>query len=120
MIPGSTFAGFFREKILTEKLLDELDTLVPLVWLPVSRRLPVTKDEEEKYTKTEPLESVDLRLKELLERLSRYYSILNAQFSERYREFEGQVLSTILYSKEQDGLDSILDSIFHSPLPTEI
>ena len=105
--------------MLSEYIDGELTPLVPLNWLPVSRRLPVTTDEEERYTRREPLESVDLRLEELLESLSRYHSILNAQLSERYREFEHQVLSMILYSKEHDQLNSIRNSVFHS-LPTEV
>ena len=108
-----------RRRIIPIELYDEMTALVPLVWLPVSRRLPVTENEEERYTKRESLESVDLRLENLLEGLSRYHSILNAQLSERYREFERQVLSVILYSKEHDQLKSIRNSVFHS-LPTEV
>ena len=94
-------------KMLPEELYDELTALVPLIWLPVSRRLPLTEYEEERYTRTGLLESVDLRLQELLEDLSRYHSILNAQLSERYKKFERQVLSVILYSKDQDKPTSI-------------
>ena len=86
-------------KMLPEEFYDELTNLVPLVWLPVSRRLPLTEYEEERHTRTGLLELVDLRLQELLEDLSRYRSILNAQLSERYKKFERQVLSVILYSK---------------------
>lgn len=89
---------------------DELTALVPIVWLPVSRRLPVTENEEEPYTRTGPLESVDLRLDELLDELSGYHSGLNAQLSKRYQEFEHQVLSMILYSKEHDQLNLIPSS----------
>ena len=111
-----------KDNIIRNMLLEEIDgestPIVPLVWLPVSRRLPVTENEEERYARREPLESVDLHLEELLESLSRYHSILNAQLSERYREFERQVLSVILFSKEHDQLKSIRNSVFHSP-PTE-
>ena len=110
---------FVRRAIVSEKFFDELTTLVPLVWLPINRRLPLTEIEEERYIRRGTLESVDLRLEELLEDLSRYHSILNAQLSERYREFEHQVLSMILYSKEHDQLKSIRNSVFHS-LPTEV
>ena len=98
--------------------IDELTALVPLVWLPVSRHLSLTEDEEEHDTKTEPSESVDLHLKELLADLSRYRSELNAQLSKRYRDFERQVLSVILYSKEYDQIYSILKAVTSS-LPTE-
>ena len=104
--------------IKAEKFYDKLTALVPIVWLPVSRRLPIPQDEEEQYTRRETLESVDLRLKELLAGLSRYRSELNAQLSKRYRDFENQVLSVMLYSKEHDHLDSIRSSI-PSSLPTE-
>ena len=64
------------------------------------------------------LESVDLRLDDLLEDLSRYHSVLNSQLSERYGEFERQVLRVILYSKEHDQVNSILEAVPTS-LPTE-
>ena len=112
-----------RDNVITNLLSEDIDSestpIVPLIWLPVSRRLPLTENDEERHIRAERLESVDLRLKELLDRLSRYYLILNAQFSERRREFEGQALSTMLYSKERDGFDSMLDSISSAPLPTK-
>ena len=111
--------GNVIRNMLSEEIDDESTPIVPLVWLPVSRRLPLTENDQERHIGTERLESVDLRLKELLDRLSRYYLILNAQFSERRREFEGQALSTMLYNKERDGFDSMLDSISSSPLPTK-
>lgn len=112
-----------RDNVITNLLSEDIDSestpIVPLIWLPVSRRLPLTENDEERHIRTERSESVDLRLKELLDRLSRYYLILNAQFSERRREFEGQALSTMLYSKEHDQLDSMLNSISSFPLPTK-
>ncbi len=98
-------------QLLPKKVYDELTSFVPIVWLPVSRRLPVAEDKEERYSRRETLESVDLRLKELLTGLSRYRSELNAQLSKRYRNFENQVLSVILYSKEHDHIDSIPSSL---------
>ena len=109
-----------RGRIITEDFYDELTDLVPIVWLPVSRshRLPGTEYEEERYTRTEPLELVDLRLRELLRELFNYHSGLNTQLSERYKAFELEVLSVMLYSKELDHLNSIL-SLIPSFLPTE-
>ena len=100
---GSNVVG----NMLSEEIDEELTALVPLVWLPVSRRLPVTEYEEERHTRTDPLESVDLRLEKLLDTLSRYHSGLNASLSKRYKDFEREVLSVILYSKDQDKLNSI-------------
>ena len=62
--------------MLSEEIDGESTPLVPLIWLPVSRRLPATEDEEERYTRKKPLESVDLRLEDLLDGLFRYHSIL--------------------------------------------
>ena len=118
-------AHYFHERrnvirnMLSEENDGELTPLVPLVWLPVSRRLPIIEREEERQARTEPLESVDLRLEKLLDALSRYHSGLNTLLSERYKDFEHQVLSVILYSKEHDRLDSILSSISSSLLPTK-
>ena len=100
-----------RDNVIRNMLSEEIDgestPIVPLVWLPVSRRLPVTEDEEERHTRTESLELVDLRLEKLLDTLSRYHSSLNALLSKRYKDFEREVLSVILYSKDQDKLNSI-------------
>ena len=100
-----------------QKLYDKLTNLAPLVWLPVSRRLTLPEYGEER-ARTNYLESVDLRLRKLLEDLSHYHSTLNARLSKCYREFERQVLSAILYSKDQDQPDLILESI--RSLPTEV
>ena len=118
ILPARQPERFVRRTMISEKFYDELTALVPIVWLPVSRRLPIVEYQEEGYTKTEPLESVDLRLKELLAGLSRYHSILNAQLSERYGEFEREVLSMILYSKEHDQVNLMLKGVTSS-LPTE-
>ena len=116
------FDLFERDNPVKKRILkgidDELTALVPLVWLPVSRRLPVTEDEEKRYTRTGLLESVDVRLAELLRELIQYRSILNTQLSKRYKEFENQVLLMTLYNKEHEQYDSLGDSIEPS-LPTE-
>lgn len=101
-----------RGRIVPEELYDELTALVSIVWLPISRRLPIAEDAEERY-RTDPLESVDVRLQKLLEGLSHYHSRLNALLSEHYNKFKNQVLSMILYSKEHDRTDLTLS------LPTE-
>ncbi len=100
-----------------EEFSNRLTNLVPLLWLPVSRRLTVPEGDEER-SRTNSLESVDARLSGLLEKLSEYRSGLSARLSERYREFSRQVLSVILYSKDQDQPDLILESI--RSLPTEV
>ena len=103
-----------RGRRVPELTLPELTSLVPIVWLPVSRRFPETEAEEERYPRTETAEWVDRRLENLLSELSQYHSRLNAKLSERYKAFEHQVLSAILYSKEHDQFNSIPSS-----LPTE-
>lgn len=100
---GKHFESVERVRELTELLRN----LVPAVWLPVSRRLPIPEDEQEEYrARRHPqLESVDMRLRELLQELLRYRLTLDAQLSERYKEFEKQVLQIILYSKQFDRID---------------
>ena len=99
-----------RGRVVPEQLYDELTALVPIVWLPVNR-LPVTEEEVERYTRTDSVESIDLRLNELLYELSDYHSRLNTQLSERYEKFEHQVLLEMLYNKEHDQLDSLSFSL---------
>ena len=117
--PKRLLQQMVKQRILSEDLCDELTSLVPITWLPVSRCLSLTEDEEEWYTRTELLELMDLRLEDLLAGLSRHHSILNAQLSERYRGFERQVLSAILYNKEHDQFRLIRNSTLHS-FPTKV
>lgn len=82
-------------------------SLVPTVWLPVSRRLPVSEDEDrdtrmrrgEKW-----LESVDARLRELLEQLVVYRKSLDSELSKLHVEFQRRVFEIMLYSKKHDNI----------------
>ena len=103
--------------VLSEEI-DELTSLVPLIWLPVSRRSSETEYEEERRPRIESLESIDLRLKELRQDLLHYHGGLIAQLAERYKVFVRQVLSAILYNKEHDQVNSILKAVPAS-LPSE-
>lgn len=99
-----------RRRILDEKkaqLIDLLGRLVPAVWLPVSRRLPIPEDEERERRIGRPptMESVDVRLREVLRELSHYRLRLEGQLTDGYKEFERQVMQVILYSKEFDRFD---------------
>ena len=60
---------------------------------------------------TDSVESVNARLQELLEESRSLSHGLNAQLSERYRKFEHQVLSEMLYSKEHDQLGPFLSAL---------
>ena len=93
----------------TSELADRFLSLVPAVWLPVTRRLPIPDEEPDRMGFLRPfnswkhrLESVDQRLIELLRDLSKYRVRLDAYLSQRYKEFERAVLSIILYSEEFD------------------
>jgi len=91
------------------ELTNVMKSLVSAAWLPVSRRLPIGPFLEHQgpdFGEAE-LESVDVRLRELLAELKAYRSALNAQLSERYSQFEKDVLATILYSKKYDRIEAI-------------
>ena len=96
-------------RIGPEKLYTVLTPLVPIIWLPLNRILSVTEGDEKRfYARTELGESVDLRLDDLLDQgIPDYYTYLNALLTERYKEFEHQVLSVILYSKEHDQPEAL-------------
>lgn len=85
-----------------------LSELVPAVWLPVSRRLPIVNEEdaERRRLHRKPLESVDECLSGLLENLKRYRISLDYELSELRKEFQKHALETILYDKKHDRLDS--------------
>ena len=108
---STTIRGFADDVsiMVSEEFHNKLTDLVSIVWLPISRYLSVTEDEED---------DVMTDLEELLEDIFHYHSHLNTQLSKRYKEFEHQVLSATLYSKEHDQLDLILSSM-PSKLPTK-
>lgn len=98
----------------TRELVEILKGLVPAVWLPVSRRLPIPEEEEEeeyreeyRFRRPRGLESVDVRLRELLAELVVYRLGLEGKLSERYKEFEDKVLQVILYSKQHDAVPTL-------------
>ena len=113
----------FRERRLRQQkqyqnLVETVKELINAVWLPVSRRLPIQSDEESEIAyKSEiayirrpalmELESVDVRLRELVIEMVTYRLKLEAKIAEMYKEFEKSVLQMILYSKELDRLGSL-------------
>lgn len=93
-----------------KELGETLRGLVPAVWLPVSRRLPIPEEDEDYPRRRErpsEMESVDLRLREVIDELSKYRLGLEAKLSERYKEFERAVMGIILYSKQHDKISSL-------------
>ena len=82
----------------------QLRNLVPSVWLPVSRRLPIAEEEslERKRLHRKPLESVDECLAELTEALQQYRFGLNTELSELRREFQRHALENLLFDKQHD------------------
>ncbi len=83
-----------------------LRELVPAVWLPVSRRLPIAEEEEmeRKRLHRKPLESVDECLLGLVDQLKQYRLSLNTELSELRKEFQRHALENILYDKQHDKL----------------
>lgn len=101
------------------ELLDQLRGLVPAVWLPVSRRLPIAEEEEmaRRSLHRKPLESVDECLASLLEELQRYRLSLNVELSEMRKEFQRRALENILYDKQHDR--RVLRQLGTMPPPTD-
>ena len=108
---STTIRGFAGDVdiMVPEKFYHELTDLVSIVWLPISRYLSVTEDEED---------DVMTDLEVLLDDIFHYHSHLQTHLSKRYKEFEHQVLSAILYSKEHDQL-GLIRSALPSKLPTK-
>lgn len=97
-----------RDEVERQQLADALAALVPFVWLPVSRRLPVPDEDQERlyhlHRYSHNLESVDERLRDLTQDLSAYRLRLESEVSRRYKEFERQVLEAILYTSDFDSI----------------
>jgi predicted ATP-dependent endonuclease of OLD family len=85
-------------------LHESLRELVPAVWLPVSRRLPIADEEEiaRKRLHRKPLESVDECLSGLVDQLQQYRLSLNTELSELRKNFQRHALENILYDKRHD------------------
>ena len=83
-----------------------LRALVPAVWLPVSRRLPIAEEEEmaRRPLHRKPLESVDECLSGLVDSLQQYRLSLNTELSELRKEFQRHALENILYDKQHDRM----------------
>ena len=100
------------------KIQQQLRGLVPAVWLPVSRRLPIAEEEEfeQRRLHRKPLESVDECLSGLADSLQQYRLGLNTELSELRREFQRHALENILYDKQHDR--ALLDPKSFTP-PSE-
>lgn len=92
-------------------LRDELAQLTDTIWLPVSRRLPIPDEDErsfEAYSRHHPrLESVEERLRAVLESLRDYRVRLEASLGQIYKDFERRVLAAILYDPKLDKFDDL-------------
>lgn len=96
-----------RFRAVLDEFEESVKSLVPAVWLPVSRRLPVPEDEERDVRTrrgSQWLESVDARLRELLEQLIVYRKSLDSELSKLHVEFQKHVFEIMLYSKKHDKL----------------
>jgi predicted ATP-dependent endonuclease of OLD family len=93
-----------RHRLGIADLDEALRGLVPAVWLPVSRRLPIAEEEHaaQRRLHSKPLESVDECLAGLTENLQRYRLSLNSELAELRREFQRHALENILYDKQHD------------------
>ena len=101
------FAGHRRRlEGYMEGLHSQLQDLVPAVWLPVTRRLPLpdSDTDDTPRTRQRTLESVDQRLEKLLRDLTEYRLGLEAQIARQYKDFERAALSALLHSEEVDTL----------------
>jgi hypothetical protein len=103
-LPPEVFRRHFRFDM--QELQKQLCNLVPAVWLPVSRRLPIADEEEmaQRSLHRKPLESVDECLTTLIAELQKYRFSLNAELAELRKEFQSHALENILYDKQHDRM----------------
>lgn len=96
-----------------------LSNLVSAVWLPVSRRLPISEEEEmaRRRLHKSPLESVDECLSGLLETLQEYRRSLDSAMAGFVTDFQRNALKNILYDKYHDQISS--RSLTEKPHTTE-
>ena len=106
-IPPHILRRHFRSEVFEIKR--QLEGLVPAAWLPVSRRLPISEDDEDDSRKLRrgALESVDECLTELLVALQRYRVSLDAKLAELRKDFQRRALENILYDKSSDQMSGL-------------
>lgn len=116
-IPPNILRRHFSAELFD--LRQELEGLVPAAWLPVSRRLPTDKDNDEdpRRMKSGSLESVDECLSELLVGLQRYRVSLDAKLAELRKDFQRHALENILYDKRHDRMIDLRE--FQAPTQIE-
>jgi len=103
-----------RFRATLDEFEESVKSLVPTVWLPVSRRLPVPEDEDRDIRMRggdKWLESVDARLRELLEQLVVYRKSLDSELSKLHVEFQRRVFEIMLYSKKHDNISTKLEPL---------
>lgn len=102
-------SSYYEETFRNQRELSfKLNKLIPFVWLPVSRRLPISEESDDfDFEQRVFLDSVDERLNELLEELTKYRFSLDTKLSERYKAFVKDVLQMILYNKKFDTLKGV-------------
>jgi len=107
MHPRYKQSGFRR---VLDDFEDHVKNLVPAVWLPVSRRLPLPEDEGRDIRMRQSskwLESVDARMRELLQQLVVYRKSLDSELSKLHVEFQKSIFGIMLYSKKHDALGAV-------------
>lgn len=104
--PSEYSSRSMKRRLISESsdIRHRLIEQVPAVWLPVSRRLPISDEEEADRRRLHrfPLESVDECLEELLKSLKSYRVSLDSHLSELRKDFQRHALETVLYDKQHD------------------
>jgi energy-coupling factor transporter ATP-binding protein EcfA2 len=103
-VPPDILRRHFGTEIF--ELKRELEGLVPAAWLPVSRRIPISDEDEpdRRNSRRNSLESVDECLSELLDGLQKYRVSLDSKLAELRKEFQKHALENILYDKKHDRM----------------
>lgn len=78
--------------------------MVPIVWLPVSRRLPIAEESQNEFafSNKSKMESVDECLSDLISELQKYRTSLDAKLADLRQDFQKHALETVLYDKQHD------------------
>ena len=93
-----------RPNVALDSLRTDIASKIPAVWLPVSRRLPISEEDDidRRRPSRHRLESVDECLGELLESLATYRVQLDSELAELRKDFQKHALQLILFDKLHD------------------
>lgn len=105
--PGMNPQFYLRQSRRSRDLTFALSELVSLVWLSIHRSTLLNDAEDRRPLERGYDSTVDIKLYELSNRISRYYSVLNSKRDESVRDLQEFVFLSLLENREESRLTEL-------------